>query len=223
MQPTTIPVDLNSWSRRDYFYYFTKMMPTGFNVNVDVDITATYDAVRAADYHFFPAYLYLVTKVIQGQPEFMMVMQDGRLAQFTELTPSYSLFHDDDHSISGMWTDYNSDFQVFYQNYLDDVTAYQHQQGAVGKPNQPENAYMINMMPWLHFNSYTPLVFNGLPNFLPTVEAGKYEIKNGWRIMPVSFTIHHAVADGYHVSRFFDRLQTAFDHPQKWLNLPVCR
>ena len=101
MQPTTIPVDLNSWSRRDYFYYFTKMMPTGFNVNVDVDITATYDADRAADYHFFPAYLYLVTKVIQGQPEFMMVMQDGRLAQFTELTPSYSLFHDDDHSIRG--------------------------------------------------------------------------------------------------------------------------
>ncbi len=59
MQPTTIPVDLNSWSRRDYFYYFTKMMPTGFNVNVDVDITATYDAVRAADYHFFSCLLVL--------------------------------------------------------------------------------------------------------------------------------------------------------------------
>ncbi|MCP9614825.1 hypothetical protein [Levilactobacillus brevis] len=31
----TTPIDQATWARREYFYYFTKMMPTGFTLNVD--------------------------------------------------------------------------------------------------------------------------------------------------------------------------------------------
>ena len=44
------PLDLQTWPRRDYFYYFTKMMPTGFTINMDVDITATYLAAKQHHY-----------------------------------------------------------------------------------------------------------------------------------------------------------------------------
>lgn len=215
---TFTPIDLNTWPRRDYFYYFTKMMPTGFNVTVDVDVTTTYAALKETGHKFFPAYLYLVTKLISQQPEFMVVRQGEQLGYLDHLTPSYSLFHEDDHTISGMWTAYDPDFETFYQSYLDDVAKYQNQHGAVAKPDQPVDAYMINLMPWLHFNSYTPLTFNGLPNYLPTIEAGQFQIKDGRRTMPVSFTIHHAVADGYHVSQFFEHFQQALNAPENWLN-----
>lgn len=213
------PIDMKTWQRREYFYYFTKMMPTGFNVNVNVDITKTYHAVKVGGYHFFAAYLFLATKVISQHPEFMIVSQNEQLGYLDHLTPSYSLFHADDKSISGMWTDYTDDFKAFHTAYQADVETYQHQHGAVVKPNQPQNAYMINMMPWLHFNSYTPLTFNGLPNYLPTIEAGQYREKDGRFTMPVSFTIHHAVADGYHVSSFFKDFQTALSHPEEWLEI----
>lgn len=219
MKPTFNPIDMNTWNRREYFYYFTKMMPTGINLNVDVDITTTYEAVKKFGYKFFPAYLYLVTKLISQQPEFMVTSQNDKLGQFNYLTPSYSLFHDDDKTISGMWTAYDSDFEIFHQNYLDDVAKYSAVHGAVGKPDQPANAYMINMMPWLHFNSYTPVTFNGLPSYLPTIEAGKYIVKDQRHIMPVSFTIHHAVVDGYHVSHFYEQLQKALNAPEEWLGI----
>lgn len=212
------PIDLNQWQRRDYFYYFTKMMPTGFNVNVDVDITETYQAAKDLGYHFFAVYLHLVTRLISEQPEFMVADLNGQLGQYQNLTPSYSLFHENDHTISGMWTTYDPDLQTFLANYDADVAAFKDQHGTVVKPNQPANAYMINMNPWLHFNNYTPLTFNGLPNYLPIIEAGKYEMRDGRLIMPISFTIHHAVADAYHVSHFFEKLQTAFQHPADWLN-----
>ena len=32
-------IDLNNWDRSQYFYYFTKMLPTGYNISVDIDIT----------------------------------------------------------------------------------------------------------------------------------------------------------------------------------------
>lgn len=217
MTPTFTPIDLQTWQRRDYFYYFTKMMPTGFTVNVDVDITATYDAAKLAGYHFNAVYLFLITRLISEQPEFMIAQRGEQLGYYNHLTPSYSVFHEDDHTISGIWTDYNADLAAFNANYEADKTQYSDQHGAVAKPDQPENAYMINMNPWLHFNSYTPLSFNGLPNYLPVIEAGKYVIQDDRRTMPVSFTIHHAVADAWHVSHFFERLQEALNKPENWL------
>lgn len=213
------PTELATWPRRDYFYYFTKMMPTGFNVTVTVDITATYDAVKTRGLHFFPIYLYLITQLLSEQPEFMITQEKDQLYHFETLTPSYSLYHQDDDTISGMWTAYSPDLATFYQHYEQDRSTYQNHHGVVVKPNQPENAYMINMMPSLHFSSYTPLSFNGLPNFLPVIEAGQYKVVADRRLMPVSFTIHHAVADGHHVSRFFEKLQARFDEPDKWLNI----
>lgn len=218
MTPKFTPIDVQSWPRRDAFYYFTKMMPTGFNVNVDVDISQTYRAAKDAGYRFFPVYLYLVTRLISEQPELMMAEREGQLGYYDTLTPAYSLFHKDDQSISAMWTDYAPDLATFHQNYLNDVTTYQDQHGVVVKPQQPENGYQINMNPWLHFNSYTPLTFNGLPNYLPVIEAGQYRQQADQLIMPISFTIHHAVADAYHVSHFFERLQTAMNQPADWFN-----
>ena len=35
------PIDPNVWSRAPYFCYFTKMIPTGYSLTVEVDITNT--------------------------------------------------------------------------------------------------------------------------------------------------------------------------------------
>ncbi len=36
---------------------------------------------------------------------------------------------------------------------------------------------------------------------------GKYELKNERFRMPLTMQIHHAAADGFHISRFFSELQ----------------
>lgn len=73
------PIDQTTWARREYFYYFTKMMPTGFTLNVDMDITATKAWLTKHDRKFNPAYLYLVTKLITKHPEFRVGQVDGQL------------------------------------------------------------------------------------------------------------------------------------------------
>jgi chloramphenicol O-acetyltransferase type A len=39
-------IDFETWERRQYFYYFTEMLPTGFNLNVEIDITETYHQIK---------------------------------------------------------------------------------------------------------------------------------------------------------------------------------
>jgi Chloramphenicol acetyltransferase. len=38
------------------------MLPTGFNLSAEIDITETYQKIKEAGMKFFPAYLYLAEK-----------------------------------------------------------------------------------------------------------------------------------------------------------------
>ncbi|MFC6260197.1 chloramphenicol acetyltransferase [Levilactobacillus fujinensis] len=217
LNTTTTPIDLTTWSRREYFYYFTKMMPTGFTVNVDLDITATQDWLRKHDYKFNPTYLYLVSKVMARFPEFRIGRENDQLVRYEVLHPSYTIFHEDDHTISNLWTAYDPDFATFYQNYLDDISTYGNQHTPAPKQSQSANLYMIGSLPWTNFTSYVPLPFTPLQTFFPIIQAGKFtEHADNWT-MPLSVTIHHAVADGYHVSQLLAMIQTAFHDPTEWL------
>ena len=41
----------------------------------------------------------------------------------------------------------------------------------------------------------------------PVITWGKFETENGRSVLPLSMNIHHAVADGWHLSRFFADVQ----------------
>jgi chloramphenicol O-acetyltransferase type A len=36
-------------------------------------------------------------------------------------------------------------------------------------------------------------------------------------MMPLSMRAHYAVADGYHVGLFLERVQNSMSHPEKWI------
>lgn len=46
-------IDIKTWPRSQYFYYFTKMLPTGFNLNAEIDVTAAYYALKNKTENFF--------------------------------------------------------------------------------------------------------------------------------------------------------------------------
>lgn len=209
------PIDMASWPRQQYFYYFTKMNPMSFTLTATLDITATHQATHARGLRFFPAYLYATSMVLAASRDFRVGYVDERLGYFAALHPSYTVIHPD-HTISSCWTAYQPDFAAFYAAVAADEAVAAHAQGPVGKPDQPANCFEAGMLPWLHFDSYTPQPVNGLQAFTPVLQAGRYEEFAGRLLMPLSITANHAVVDGYHVSQLFQALQHAFDAPT-WL------
>ena len=84
------PIDFNSWPRREMFYYISKIAPTGYSLTVNVDVTHLRKTVKEAGLKFFPAYLWLVTRCFNEQPEFKYAIKDGQLGYFDTLTPLYA-------------------------------------------------------------------------------------------------------------------------------------
>lgn len=211
------PLDRNTWGRAPYFYYFTKMLPTGYSLTVEVDITNTYRTVKAVGKKFFPAYLYLAANLIAQQQEFRITERDGQLGYYEVLHPSYASFHEDDKTMSCLWTEYASNFETFYHNYMEDQRQYADKHGIVGKTDIPENNCMIGMVPWTQFTSYSPIPYGTGSNYFPVLQAGKFFEKGDRKMMPFSVTVHHAVADGYHVSLFLQRFQEGMLNPETWM------
>ncbi len=211
------PIDRDNWNRNQYFYYFTKMFPTGYSLTVEVDITNTYHMVKRAGKKFFPAYLYLASRLIAQQQEFRIAERDGLLGYYEVLHPSYARFHEDDKTMSSMWTEYAADFVSFYNNYMEDQNQYAGNHGILAKTNIPDNNCMIGMLPWTQFTSYTPISYGGGSGYFPVLQAGKFFDKGHRKMMPLSITVHHAVADGYHVGLFLQKFQEGMLHPEEWI------
>ena len=104
------PIDLCQWSRGETFWYFSKAAPTGYSVTADVDITHMLGVLKSAGKKVFPAYIWLVTRVLCEQQEFKIALNDGRTGFYSYLTPLYAVFHNDNKTFSLMWTEFDDDF-----------------------------------------------------------------------------------------------------------------
>lgn len=202
------PIDLQTWNRGQMFCYFSQMAPTGYFLTVQMDVTGLHGAVKEAGFRFFPAYLWLVTRNLNRQPEFKCALRDGQLGYYDTLTPLYATMHPEDHTISLMWTEFDEDFLVFHSRYLDNQQRFGSRHGVLCQPQlPPENAYTVSCLPCSYENK---------PYYFPSIEAGKFTEHNGRLKIPLSMTCHHATTDGYHVARFLEDLQADMD------NFPQC-
>lgn len=212
------PIDFNTWPRRELFYYFSKMAPTGYSLTVSLEVTRLRKTVKQAGIKFFPTYLWLVTRCLNEQPEFKCAVKDGQLGYYDTLTPLYATMHPEIHTISLMWTEYYESFPEFHRRYVENQKKYADHHGVLSRPElPPENAYTVSCLPWVNFNHFSVHSYEKKDYFFPSIEAGRITAEGDRLVMPLALTCHHATTDGWHVHRFLERLQERMDKFEKYI------
>ena len=141
---TFTPVDLDSWERRSHYEYYTNLLKCGYSVTVSLDITKLHRQVKEKGLRFYPVFVYCVSRQIAATKEFRMGRdKDGNPGYYDVLHPNYTIFHEDDHTFSDVWTAYTEDFSAFYKNMCSDMETYRHVKAVKAKPGQPQNFYRI--------------------------------------------------------------------------------
>lgn len=169
------PIDIKTWPRGQMFYYFSKMAPTSYSITVEVDVTELLETLKTAQRKFFPTYLWLVTKCLNRQQEFKIAYQGETLGYYEKLTPLYASFHDDDKTFSLMWTEYDDDYNVFYQNYCTNQEQFGKNHGVLCQPQTPPpNAYTVSCVPWISFKHFAVHTHDNKPYFSRQLRQEKY-------------------------------------------------
>lgn len=186
----------------------------------EVDITILSSKLKERGFKFYPAFIYMVTKVVNSNESFRICFNSkGDLGYWEEMSPSYTIFDSASTTFSSIWTETSNSFAQFHDRYLTDVQKYNGTGKLFPKMPIPEYTFPISMLPWSSFTAFNLNINNVGDYLLPIITGGKYVEKEKAKILPVSVQLHHAVCDGYHASLFMNSLQSLADDCEEWLNV----
>lgn len=203
-------VDLNQWSRGKLFQFYIDKMRIVMSMTVDIDVTNLKLYAKKTDIPFYTLMLWSVSKVINDHDEFKYGWDgEGNLIRWDYVSPSYTDFHSEDENFTKMVTDFSDDLNEFYRRVISDRERYKNDRAVLD--NQPLNFFDVSCLPWVRYKHFDVHVFDEGKFLAPVVTWGKYERKDGKLTMPLTMNIHHAVVDGFHLSRFFNEVQELID------------
>ena len=207
-------VDFSTWPRGDLFRFYMDHMRVVMSLTVDVNVTPLVRFVKKNGMKFYPAMIWVVSRVINSHEEFKYGWDaEGNLIRWDFISPSYAHFHPDRETFAKLVTPFSSDLETFHRRFLEDRTRY----AALDHfdlTDVPPNTFDVSCLPWVRYRSFDMHIFDSGTYLAPVVTWGKYEREGDRTILPVSLNIHHAVADGFHLSRFFLELQELLDAPE---------
>lgn len=197
-------INLNTWKRKEYFEHYYKHNPCTYSMTVKIDITNLIKSCKK----IYPSLLYSVTTIVNKHEEFRTAMnENGQIGIFSEMLPCYTIFHTESETFSTIWTEYTNNYDLFCKQYTYDIKEYGQVNKLISKPHVPINTFPISMIPWTTFEGFNLNLQNGYNYFLPIFTFGKFYEQDQKYYIPLSIQVHHAVCDGFHVSRFVNELQ----------------
>ena len=180
------------------------------SLTVDINVTNLKAYAEKTGIGFYPLMLWAVSRVINSHDEFKYSWdKDGNLIGWDYVFPSHTDFHSEDENFTKMVTEYSEDLFEFCSRVEADRK--RHKDDRAVLDNQPPNFFDVSCLPWVKYKHFDVHVFDEGKFLAPVVTWGKYEPENGRLIMPLTMNIHHAVADGFHLSRFFNEVQELID------------
>lgn len=211
-------IDMETWNRREYFQHYFQSVPCSYSMTTNIDITNLKHTLIETNGSFTSAIIYLLTLEVNRHEEFRTsIDEEGRIGIFDSMHPSYAFFHKETETFSCLWTQFDLNYQVFYQNYCNDIQKYGALEGIAPKPDMPANVFDISNIPWTSFSGFNLNLPKGASYLLPIFTLGKYFSQEKRIFLPISVQVHHAVCDGFHVCRFLNELQEQADHFEKLL------
>ena len=201
-------VDIENWSRASLFNFYIGKLRVVMSLTVDIDVTNLLDYVHKNGLKFYPAMIWAVSKIANSHDEFKYGWKDDVLVKWDYIFPSYANFNKSDETFTKYPTEYRENLEDFHNLYIADREKYK---DARGLQKSVPNAFDVSCLPWVNYRHFDVHVFDEGKFIAPVVTWGKYEQKDGRFIMPLSVNIHHAVCDGFHLSRFFNEVQQLID------------
>lgn len=197
-------INMDTWERTAIFQHFINDLRCVMSLTVEIDITEFLKTVHQNHVQFYPAMMWVVSSAVNCREELRMGYDEsGAVGRWDYVSPYYAHFHKEDERFVKLVTEYTPDFAEFYQRFLEDKGRCQNLRG-FDQQNLPRNTFDVSCLPWVHYQSFDMHIFDSGTYLAPVITWGKYVQNESGRVtMPLSLNIHHAAADGYHLSRFF--------------------
>lgn len=198
-------IDLAAYPRRDHFNHFCAMAYPYVGVTVEADVTGLLELCREKGYSFYLMVLHAAALAADEVPEFRRRIDQGGIVEYDECPTSHTELKPD-----GTYAYCTLRHHMPLTDYLAQAEAARRktrESGSIEEEDDVQAMYFISTLPWLHYTQLVQPVACGEESN-PRITWGKYRTNADGRMMlPLSVLVHHALADGVHIAKFYE----AFD------------
>ena len=195
-------IDLDAYPRRNHFNHFCAMAYPYAGVTVDVDVTDLLARCREKGYSFYLMVLHAVALAADEVPEFRRRIDYGGIVEYDECPTSHIELKPD-----GTYAYCTLRHHMPMADYLaqaESARTAAREGGSIEEEDDVQSMYFISTLPWLHYTQLIQPVACGEESN-PRITWGKYQANDkGRMMMPLSVLVHHALADGIHIAKFYE-------------------
>jgi chloramphenicol O-acetyltransferase type A len=212
-------LDTESWSRRKQFEFFKDFDNPYFNLCANVDVAPLLALTRdAKNISFFIAYHFLSMKAANEVEPFRYRLRGDRVLVHERIHAGTTLLLADE-SFTFVYFNFDKDFEVFHTRAKAAVEKAQAGKSRLDEREGQDDLIHHSVIPWVTFNSISHARNWGRQDSVPKIAFGKYSEDGNQVRMPISVEVHHALMDGLHVGRYFEKLESYLSNPRSALNL----
>lgn len=198
-------LDLNSWSRKDHFEFFSRFEEPFFGICVDIDCTTAYRRAKEQDTSFFLYYLHRSLVAANHTTSFRYRIIDGQVWEYEQVNASPTI-NRPDNTFGFSYMDYYEDYCEFEASARKEIDRVRNSTG-LDPATSGENVIHYSSLPWLSFTGLSHARCFSFKDSCPKISFGKIKETHGRKIMPLSLHAHHALMDGYHAAQFINAYQ----------------
>ena len=197
-------LDLGTWKRRDHYLWFRKYERPFFSVTVDVDVTSAWNTSRkpgAAS--FFLTSLFLMLNAANDVEAFRLRLRPRGVWRHDRVAAGPTIMRQDE-TFGFVRLEPADTLQQFAARGSAAIAEAVARRGLTPPKKAGDDIVFHSVLPWIRFTSFT----NALPgrvDSIPRIVFGQCVRERGRMKMPVAVEVHHALADGLDVARFYQR------------------
>ena len=195
-------IDMENYPRRAHFEHFYGMAWPYVGMTAEVDVTELLALCRERKYSFYLMVMHAAALAADEVPEFRRRIEDGGIVEYDECPTSHTELKAD-----GTYVYCALRHHMPLAEYIAQAnTARQRAQesGSLEEEGDVQSLYFISCVPWVQYTALIQPVCGG-EDSNPRITWGKYQTNEKGRVMmPLSVLLHHSLADGLHIARFYE-------------------
>ncbi len=208
-------IDLERWPRREAFELFRAFGFPYFNLTADVDVGLFREAVRARGASFTVALVYVLARAANEVSEFRQRKRGEGVIEHAAVHPSITVLADDG-TFRFVTLRYEEAFGHFAADAKLRIERARRAESLWSEPDRDDLLFMT-AIPWVAFTGMIHPVPLDSPDSVPRIAWGKYRDVGGRLAMPLNVQAHHALVDGIHIGRFFEKVEQSLAAPTETL------
>ena len=198
-------LDIEKWERKGIYDVFRHLDFPFYHVALRVDVTNLKRFTKVHGLSFYYSLVYLVGKAANSIECFRLRFIDGKIYDVGETIPSLTFLKKGSEAFQVV----NCALTSSLEEYTDKVMSLTDCQTVFsGGEDCPEYQLIyMSCLPWIDMTSSSSEHFLNPDDAIPRIAWGKYIEKDERLSLGMSVDANHKVIDGYHIGKFYERLQ----------------